>query len=166
MSVRLAIKEDYQTIFELFQDCAQFMINKGINQWNEHYPRKVDINRNIANNEVWVFLIDAEIAGTITLNQEGSPEYDKINWSNSTFCVVHRLAVHPKFQRMGIAKTLMNFAETYCLNNGIDSIRLDTYTKNKGSMTLYKNLNFEKLGFVYFRAIEAPFACFEKLFHP
>ncbi len=163
MQIRLATKDDYSDIFQLFQDCAKAMITEGIHQWDEHYPRSEDLNRNINKEEVWVYLTNQVIAGTITLNLEESPAYKTINWTKSTFRVVHRLAVHPKFQRMGIAKNLMNFVEEHCLNIGIDAIRLDTYTKNNGNMRFYKNLNYKKIGFVYFRSIEAPFACFEKL---
>ncbi|MBT4774881.1 MAG: GNAT family N-acetyltransferase [Crocinitomicaceae bacterium] len=163
MQIRLATTDDHPNIFQLFQDCAKAMIAEGIFQWDEHYPRMSDLTRNIDKGEVWVYLINQVIAGTITLNLEESPEYKAINWSYSTFRVVHRLAVHPKFQRMGIAKSLMNFVEEHCLNNGVESIRLDTYTKNNGNMTFYNNLNYDKIGFVYFRSIEAPFACYEKL---
>ena len=163
MQIRLATTDDCPDIFQLFQDCAKAMIAEGIFQWDEHYPRMNDLTRNIDKGEVWVYLINRVIAGTITLNLEERPEYKAINWSDSTFRVVHRLAVHPKFQRMGIAKSLMNFVEEHCLNNGVESIRLDTYTKNNGNMTFYNNLNYDKIGFVYFRSIDAPFACYEKL---
>ena len=77
--------------------------------------------------------------------------------------VIHRLVVHPKHQRKGYAKTLMDFAEDYAQNNDYTSIRLDAYTQNKRVIRFYKSRGYSIRGNVYFSERTLPFHCMEKL---
>ena len=76
--------------------------------------------------------------------------------------VIHRLAVHPDFQRKGIARNLMDFAEAHAKNNSFTSIRLDAYTGNKRVLQFYENRGYIKRGEVKFKGRSLPFACMEK----
>ena len=77
---------------------------------------------------------------------------------------IHRLAVHPDYQKKGIGKSLMTFAEEYAKINDFKSIRLDTFSKNIRNNKFYKSRNYNQLGNVFFpMQSEYPFHCYEKI---
>ncbi len=77
---------------------------------------------------------------------------------------VHRLAVDPKYQKKGIGRSLMNFAENYARNNGLKSIRLDTFSENERNNRFYKSRKYIQLNDVYFpNQSKFPFHCYEKI---
>ena len=55
--------------------------------------------------------------------------YKTVNWTEGAgeILVIHRLAVHPKFQGQSIAGKLMDFAEGHALNHNYAAIRLDAF---------------------------------------
>lgn len=162
MPIRLARISELDQLQSLFQRCAVHMIDNGIHQWDENYPVISNIENDILNRHVFNFYLDDLIAGTITINNQESPEYSSINWNYESYQVVHRLAVAPEFQGQGIARKLMDFAESRCRDQGYQSIRLDTFTANPRNMKFYQNRNYSLVGHVYFRSLTKPFACFEK----
>ena len=92
--------------------------------------------------------------------------YQNVNWitSSEKNLYLHRLAIHPKFQKMGFAKQLMNFSFDYAQKNNFVSIRLDTFSGNPSNNIFYTKLGFKKLGEIYFRKqSDKPFYCFEKI---
>ena len=58
----------------------------------------------------------------------------------------------------------MDFAEDYAKSNNYESVRLDTFSKNKRNNIFYENRGYIRLGNVYFpEQSRFPFYCFEKL---
>ena len=161
--IRLAKEEDHDAIAQLFRRCSLAMRSEGIMQWSEDYPKPTELSNDISNNSLWIYLLNQSVAGTITINGIEHPEYKKVNWIHSNFQVVHRLAVHPEYQKQGIARELMQFAEEHCANSGYASIRLDAFTKNPVNINFYSKLNYDQVGMIYFKYHTEPFACFEKL---
>ncbi len=45
--------------------------------------------------------------------------------------VIHRLAVDPEFQGLGLSSILMKYVENYAIKNSYFAIRLDAYTGNE-----------------------------------
>ena len=113
-------------------------------------------------------IIDNEVAGTISIDDQQSPEYEAIDWkyNDGTILVVHRLAVSPRFQKHGIGRKLMDFALEYALKNNYSAIRLDAYSKNDRTINFYRNRNYEYRGDIFFPYREDPFYCFEKKLTP
>ncbi|MBL4702970.1 MAG: GNAT family N-acetyltransferase [Flavobacteriales bacterium] len=161
--IHVASLKDLNSVCTIFKQCAEFMREQGIYQWDANYPNTNEIRENITQSEVWIFKIGHTIVGTITLNEFQSPEYMEIPWRHHSFLVVHRLAVLPTSQGKGIARILMDHAEQLCISNGKKSIRLDTYSLNPRNLKFYTNRNYQHLGNVHFREMSAPFLCLEKL---
>ncbi len=134
-----------------------------IDQWDEIYPDKEEIENDIRSNSLYKYEIDDTIAAIITMNNQGSPEYDEILWADTSnnYIVVHRLAVLPLYQAKGIAKMLMRFCEDFAQKNNNFSIRLDAFVNNPIACNLYNNMEYVKKGIVRFRKGE--FYCFEKV---
>jgi len=77
--------------------------------------------------------------------------------------VIHRLAVDPSAQGLGIGKQLCIFAEQFAQQNNYDGIRLDTYSGNPISIKLYQALAYHMPeGHCHFNNKPLPFYCFEK----
>jgi len=153
-------------IFDIYLKCKQTLEMEKIYQWNDHYPT-IDILRNdIENKHLYCVKMDNLPIAAINISDIQEPEYDSIVWEDieGRISVIHRLAVHPDFQRKGIARNLMDFAENHAKNNSFTSIQLDAYTGNKRVLQFYENRGYVKRGEVNFKARFLPFACMEKRF--
>jgi ribosomal protein S18 acetylase RimI-like enzyme len=110
--------------------------------------------------------INQEIVGCIMLSENKDDVYKDIKWlsEDNINLYIHRLAVHPQFQKKGIGRKMMDFAEKYAKSNNYESVRLDTFSKNKRNNIFYENRGYIKLGNVYFpKQSRFPFHCYEKL---
>ncbi|MFL0353304.1 GNAT family N-acetyltransferase [Xanthomarina sp. GH4-25] len=162
--IRKATYKDIDCILQITKACAAFMIDKGVFQWNEHYPSKLAFNNDILRNELYVLENESNIIGCIVISTFMDEEYIPINWltPNKNNIYIHRLAVHPNQQGKGYAQILMDFAEAFAKNNDYKSIRLDTFSQNKRNQTFYELRNYKRLGDIYFPLqSKHPFYCYE-----
>lgn len=151
-------------ILSLTRACAADMINRGIYQWNDHYPSKSEFREDITRQRLFVKILEAEIIGVIALCSEMDPEYQQVKWltPSGNNLYVHRLAVHPTHQGEGHARELMDFAEEKARAEGYISIRLDTFSQNRRNQKFYEIRGYERLGDVYFpKQSDHPFYCYE-----
>ena len=162
--IRIATPPDIPKILQLTKACAQFMVANNIYQWNEYYPSKQAFEQDLERNELWVVENDSHIIGCIVISNLMDTEYEPISWltKNIQNIYIHRLAVHPSFQGMGLAKKLMDFAENYAREHHAASIRLDTFSQNKRNIKFYEARGYTRLGNIYFpKQSEHPFYCYE-----
>ena len=105
-----------------------------------------------------------EIIGAINISKDQEAEYEAVNWqfNEAKVLVIHRLVIHPKSQKRGYAKLLMEFVEKYAKQNNFTSIRLDAYSQNKRVVEFYKRRHYFIRGEIYFPEREYPFYGMEK----
>ncbi|MBJ34492.1 MAG: GNAT family N-acetyltransferase [Flavobacteriaceae bacterium] len=142
------------------------MQNRGIFQWNENYPSSEIFKKDIDSNSLYVYMIKSKILGCIMISLNKDDVYNHVKWltEDEKNLYVHRLAVDPKYQKKGIGRSLMNFAENYARNNGLKSIRLDTFSENERNNRFYKSRKYIQLNDVYFpNQSKFPFHCYEKI---
>lgn len=165
MPIIVATKANLAQAMSLIEACIVHMEGEGIHQWDKRYPSPELIGNDIAQGNLYLFRDGGELKGIAALNEEQSFEYGGVKWltSGGKILVVHRLAVHPLWQRKGIAARLMDFAETHARRNGYTSIRLDVYTANPAAVRLYERRGYVRVGQVYFKTAEMPFFCYEKV---
>ena len=156
---------DIGDIMDLIKSSINKMESHGIYQWNEYYPNFDIIVDDIESSSMYVLKEGNSLLGIITINEDQSPEYGNLDWIShgGKVLVVHRLAVQPKNQRLGIGKRLMDFAENYAKGKRYTSIRLDAYSGNHGALRLYEQRGYIKVGQVVFPMRELPFYCYEKV---
>lgn len=160
-TIRLARIEELDFVHGLVQEATRHMDNKGIPQWDDIYPGKAILNADIENQQMHLIEVEGRVAGLIVINEVQSPEYASVAWKHSgRALVVHRLTIHPDYQRRKLASYLMDFAEEKAATENYDCIRLDAFTRNPAAFTLYENRGYRKAGIVLFRKGE--FFCFEK----
>ena len=166
IKIELAEINDINDIMKMIHDCANDLIGKNIFQWNEKYPSRDIFLSDIEKKNLFIFKNNSGIIGCIALSHEKDIEYTDVKWltKDDKNLYLHRLAVDPKFQKKGIGKLLMDFAEDYARNNKFISVRLDTFSKNERNNRFYKSRKYTKLDDVYFpNQSEFPFHCYEKI---
>lgn len=164
MEIRMAERNDINEIFTIYVNAKKNLIENGIFQWTDNYPTLAIITEDIKNKFLYVLSINDEIIGAINISEEQEKEYEDINWlfDDRKILVIHRLVVHPKNQRKGYARELMNFAEHFAEKNGYTSIRLDAYSPNSRVIDFYKARAYCIRGEVHFPERNFPFYCMEK----
>lgn len=165
--IRLAQTSDLDRVLQITRLCTREMESRKVFQWNEHYPDRKSFVRDIRNSELYVYCIKDMIVGCISVCSLMDEVYRKVSWKtngkNSVY--IHRLAVEPGHQKQGIGGKLMDFAEKKSKSDGIDSIRLDTFSQNRVNQNFYEARGYIKLEDIYFPLqSEHPFHCYELLF--
>lgn len=165
--IRLAQKSDLDRVLQITRFCAREMESRKVFQWNEHYPDRQSFVNDINNSELYVYCMQDVVIGCVSICAFMDEVYSKVSWKtngkNSVY--IHRLAVDPKYQKQGIGSKLMDFAESESKLNGIESIRLDTFSQNTVNQNFYEKRGYVKLEDIYFPLqSEHPFHCYELLF--
>ena len=150
---RLGRMEDLDEICHLVKNAVNKLIENNILQWDEIYPTESDFREDINRKELYVGVVNGQIAVTYTINHEYDDEYKKGKWKyeDVPYCVVHRLCVNPDFQNRGIGSRTILHIEEQVLSNGIQAVRLDAFMQNPYSLKMYDNLGYSFAGYVYFR---------------
>ena len=164
--IRKAIVQDIPHIKKITEACAQHMIDQGIYQWNKNYPSLEVLTKDVKANNVYVYILKEEIVGTVMFSMEMDDFYCEIDWltQDAKQLYVHRLAVHPSYQKQGIARGLMDFGEALAKEKKCLSIRLDTFSQNPRNNRFYQARKYQQVGQVFFaQKSEHPFYCYEKL---
>ena len=166
IKIELAEITDIDRIMEITKACAIDLITKNIFQWNEKYPSIEVFKKDIEKNTLYVCKNELKITGCISICTDKDEEYENVKWITEDFknLYLHRLAVHPEYQKKGIGKFIMDFAEEYAKLNGFKSIRLDTFSQNKRNNRFYKSRQYVQLGDIFFpMQSKFPFHCYEKI---
>ena len=166
MSIRQAIITDLDIVKKIAEACAIDMANYSIFQWNEKYPSRDVFKNDIEAGALYVHEINKTIVGCIMLSDVKDDSYKDVKWLTKNFknLYVHRLAVNPDYQKKGHGRRLMDFAESFAVENNFTSIRLDTFSLNHRNNKFYKSRGYTQLGNVFFPIqSDLPFHCYEKV---
>jgi len=147
MTIRLAAKTDVPDIMALIREVVPAMNAAGNFQWDDTYPNARVFEEDIDKNQLWVAVVENEIAGITAITTDQEPEYAEVGWDvNETAIVTHRLAVNPKHRGRGIAAALLSQAEREAVNRGIKLLRVDTNTANEATKKLFPKLGYRFAG--------------------
>ncbi len=165
MKIRLAYPDELEALHGIVKAATRHMDEQGIPQWDEIYPSREILSKDVEKQELHVIEVRDCVAGLIVINDDQSPEYATVQWRYpGRALVVHRLTIHPAYQRNRLATRLMDFAEETAVTKRYDCIRLDAFTRNPAAFTLYENRGYRNAGTVRFRKGE--FYCYEKAMKP
>jgi ribosomal protein S18 acetylase RimI-like enzyme len=162
MDIDRAAPDDLLNILEVFATAIREMRSQGIFQWDEVYPNADVIENDVAAGSLYVIRDESRIVACVTFDTTPSPEWSGVQWRyQEPALIVHRLCVHPERQGKGLARRLMDFAESAARERGFASIRLDTYIGNPRAVRLYEERGYTRAGQVVFPRRPLPFDCFE-----
>ena len=141
---------DIDVILNITKSCAAHMVQNGIFQWNEHYPDRDSFVNDAKNKELYVCSKNGKVIACISLCKHMDEVYLPVKWKtkNGNNLYIHRLAVHPDFQKKGVGKILMDFAEKYAREKKYISVRLDTFSVNKRNLKFYESRGYKSLCFL------------------
>ena len=164
MKIILADASRVDTVWALMQRCHQSLLRAGIAQWDDVYPTRA-VPESDARRAALYTLADGDaVVGCVTLDEVQAKEYATVPWrGGEPALVVHRLCVDPAVQGRGLSHQLMDFAEVHARRHGYASIRLDAYSANARSVTLYRKRGYREAGRLFLPRRPLPFHCFELL---
>jgi GNAT superfamily N-acetyltransferase len=164
MHLRLATPADIPAIMQIVRRVVPLMRAAGNLQWDGDYPNPEAFARDIARDQLWVAELGLRIAGMAALTTDQEPEYADAGWDITTpAIVVHRLAVHPDLQGLGVAAALMQQAEQVAADRNIRELRVDTNTENPATQRLLPKLGsclVGEIGLAFRPGLR--FYCYEK----
>jgi len=147
MIIRLAETADIPAIMSVINTVVPAMNAAGNYQWDYTYPNPQVFEKDIKLKQLWLALIDNNIAGVAAITTDQDPEYAEVGWDiEETAIVVHRLAVNTGYQGKGVAKALMQKAEEIAIERGIDVLRIDTNSENAATQALFPKLGYQFAG--------------------
>ena len=168
MPIRPGTHQDIPAIMKIIRAVVPIMRASGNFQWDDVYPNPEAYALDVDLNRLTVAEITRDgatrVAGVVALTTDQDPEYVDAGWDITIpAIVVHRLAVHPDFKGLGIARALMQQAEVVARAQRIAEIRVDTNTQNLAIQKLLPQLGYRYAGEISlaFRP-GLRFACFDK----
>jgi hypothetical protein len=98
--------DHFDEVAAMIERVKEALVAQGILQWNEHYPSRAFIREAITDGNLYVFIDDENIIGSVVLDEWQSPEWDAINWlsAESSVLVIHALTVEPRLQGGAMAQ--------------------------------------------------------------
>ncbi|MGV1060017.1 GNAT family N-acetyltransferase [Clostridium perfringens] len=167
MEFRQAKISDLDQIVEIIELSKKYLKKTKVDQWQDGYPEKEDLRRDIESGSSYVLTNKDEIVATTVISLDGESTYNSIfngEWiTNEDYIVMHRVAVHDKYKGKGIFKELIKEAEILALNKGISSIKIDTHRDNISMQRAVVKNDFQKCGIIYLEDGSERIA-FEKVF--
>ncbi|MBJ8008798.1 GNAT family N-acetyltransferase [Bacillus cereus] len=152
----------------MYAECKEALLQNKIYQWDDSYPTRDHISYHLKQGELYCLFQDQVLVGAVVLNEAQSPEYKLIDWSETDgrFLIVHSFVIHPLVQGKGYSKVLLSFWENEATQKNYTGIRLDCFTGNPVSLSLYETNNYICRGAVYFKSKQPPhnwYNCYEKI---
>ncbi|MBO3333739.1 GNAT family N-acetyltransferase [Clostridium perfringens] len=153
MEFRQAKISDLDQIVEIIELSKKYLKETKVDQWQDGYPAKEDLRRDIESGNSYVLTNKDEIVATTVISLDGESTYNLIfngEWiTNEEYIVMHRVAVHDKYKGKGIFKELIKEAESLALNKRILSIKIDTHRDNISMQRAVVKNDFKRCGIIY-----------------
>lgn len=163
-----AKKKDLSEIMQIIEQAQAYLASQDIEQWQNGYPNEAAILKDVKNNESYVVKSkDSSLLATAMFSTKNESTYKRIEgqWiteTDTTYGVIHRMAVNKNFRGTGIAKFIFNECEYILKQNNIKSMRIDTHEDNLGMQALLKKLGYHFCGVIYLENSDKRLA-FEKV---
>lgn len=162
--VRKAVNTDIETLMPIFEAAKKALGSRGIDQWQDGYPDRDAIARDIKKQDGYVVDRDGKIMAYAAVSFDGEPTYEVIedgqwltengyrhedgadHFTDAGYAVIHRIVSAPDIKRCGAATRLLGHAEALCRKRGVRSIRIDTHSDNVIMQQWLQKNNFTYCG--------------------
>jgi ribosomal protein S18 acetylase RimI-like enzyme len=131
--IRKAVEEDAPAIREIIQESfSKYVAETGLTSSMEALQESCeDIIRDIRTKEVYIALIDDVAVGTA-----------RVTILPDSTAYLSRFGVRPRYNNIGIGKSLMNLIDKMLMQKGIKSVSLHTASKYKDLVRFYYGRGF------------------------
>ncbi|MBI9011514.1 MAG: GNAT family N-acetyltransferase [Clostridiales bacterium] len=144
--------EDLGQIEKLYGDCTDYLNQNEIYQWDDKYPNSEMYKICIEDEELFLFIENKKIVGSVVLDEFQSDEWSSLNWgyNEGAQLVIHALAIDPVFQGNGYGQKALELCEEYAIKANYNLMRLDAFSENQVALKLYEKNGYRKVGTVVF----------------
>jgi ribosomal protein S18 acetylase RimI-like enzyme len=142
LDVRRAEAEDLDTVVEILSEAARWLLERGIRQWPEPFPRD-RVEGLLDRGEFYLARLDGEPAATFAL-LSSDPEF----WGEQPpdAAYLHALAVRRAYAGRGLGERVLKWAMARAAADGRTYLRLDCMSDNETLRKYYERLGFEPRG--------------------
>ena len=171
LTFRKAVPADLDVLPALYDKGRAAIARFGIDQWQNGYPAREDIEKDMADDVLWVSEdteVPGKIASVFALIFTGEPTYERIvdgTWltgDSRNYAAVHRITVSPDFRNRGVAGRTMAFAKEMSGKAGFTSLRIDTHQGNLAMRGMLEKNGFSHCGTIFLES-GAPRVAYEIL---
>lgn len=162
---RVAVIKDIDIVFQLIQNAITEMERHGIFQWDDVYPSREDILKDIEQETLYLAYEEADLVAIYVISDFADSAYKDASWmyeENKAY-ILHRFCVDPAYQNQGIGTKVLKHIENQVAQMGYESIRLDVFTMNPYAQKLYRKNGYEVRGYADWR--KGRFNLMEKKLH-
>lgn len=148
MEIRAANINEYDDVIKFYDDIIDGMQDHKYHpMWQKRvYPTLDFLKESIANKQLYIQIVDANIVGAMVINHYGNG-YDTVKWSvdakDDEIDIIHALGVAVKLQGQGYATKLVEKAIELAKENKRKAVRLDVLAPNLPAHELYKKQGFQ-----------------------
>lgn len=152
MEIRKATAADLEAVAHLYDEVVDNQTrNINYTNWEKGvYPARPTAEKALEAGTLYVQTENGQLVGSMILNHEQLPEYDRMNWrypaQGEQVLVIHTLCVSPTATGQGYAGAMVRFAEDLGRKLGCITLRLDTYEGNLPARRLYTRLGYDLIG--------------------
>ena len=169
MNIRKSIDADVTPLLTLFAEARGTIAALGIDQWQDGYPSREVIERDIEKGQSYCVEQQGNVCATFALIDDGEPTYDRIYdgaWltgdQSGHYLAIHRVAIAVAMRGQGIAPRMLDYAAQFAAHQGMSSLRIDTHRGNKVMRRMLEKNGFTLCGVIYL-ASGAERVAYEKL---
>ena len=152
MNLILATKDNLAKILDIIKDAQALLKENGINQWQNGYPNAADILDDINLKNGYIIINEQEIIGYCVIDYRGDSNYDIIYegqfHNQHPYATIHRFTIKREFQGRGLALKFFKLIDQFVINNGFDTIRIDTHKDNQRMLKLVSKAGYQYCGIV------------------
>ncbi len=154
MKLQISKTTNLTSIMSIIKDAQNYLASLNIDQWQDGYPDRFQIELDIKNDDSYIVLNDTnDIIGTTVFTTKSESTYQEIEgeWltkNEAIYGVIHRLAVSDKYRKLGLAKFVFNECEQRLKNMSVASMRIDTHRDNKGMQHMLKKRGYQYCGVI------------------
>jgi GNAT superfamily N-acetyltransferase len=151
ITLRRAAVEDMGVAVRLIEEAAEWLRDKGTDQWARPWPNRAGrdsrILESLSQGKTWIGWDDAIPAATITADPDEDPYWpDDLRREPAVY--VHRLVVRRRYKGAGLGAALLDWVGwTARCGYGARWIRVSAWSTNTGLHEYYQNQGFRRCGF-------------------
>jgi RimJ/RimL family protein N-acetyltransferase len=142
LAVRLATHDDLSAVHEILDGAAAWLIEHGIHQWPNPYPRE-PITSAFASRQLWVGSRAGRVVATMRTARR-DPDF----WGDDPLpaLYVHALAARREPPARGSGLELLRWAARTAALDGLEAVRLDCWAGNHRLRRYYLQAGFRHVG--------------------
>jgi GNAT superfamily N-acetyltransferase len=164
MIFRKADFSELPFIWDIIQQAIEQRKQDGSEQWQDGYPNEQTIHHDITKGYAYVLVDNHTIIAYAAIIFGVDPAYNYLRgrWlTNDDYVAVHRVATSNASKGKGVATHLFKIIEDLCMEQKVQSIKVDTNFDNIPMLRILDKLGYTYCGEIFFRG--SPRKAFEKV---